>query len=186
MLGLVMLVAAGCSRDRQSAERALAEIDTVVAQASLHKYVPEQAAVVQSEIAALKSSFDRRDYSAVLAASPAVLAEATRLAAAAVARKQQADANLIKEWTALDASMPPLVSTVRVRIDALSKSKHQRKGVDLPTAKQRIAAGIELWDMAEAEFESGQFEQAVALLKDAKPKAESAAAALGIALPAED
>jgi hypothetical protein len=131
----------------------------------------------------LKSSFDRKDYSAVLAGSPAVLAEAKGLVAAVSIKKQEATAGLVREWTTHDASLPPLVAAVRIRIDMLTKTKSSRNGVDCSRARANIAVGNALWDRAEAAFESGQLEDAVTLLKDAKMKAEAAEAALRLTHP---
>jgi anti-sigma factor ChrR (cupin superfamily) len=108
------------------------------------------------------------------------------LVAAVSVKRQEAAAGLLREWTTLDASLPPLVAAVRVRIDMLTKIKLPRKGIDLSRAKASIAVGDALWDKAESAFESGQLEDAVALIKDAKPKAEAAAAALQLTYPGTD
>jgi hypothetical protein len=188
MLGLVGLMTVACAKNQEAARQALAEIDNFVKQVSTDapRYLPEQAAIVQSKVAALKASFDLEDYSAVLAGSPAVLAAAKGLVAAVSAKKREATARLVREWTTLDASLPPLVAAVRVRIDLLTRTNRQRNGIDLSRAKASFADGNALWDEAESAYESGQIEDAVALLKDAKPKAEAAAAALQLTPPGTD
>lgn len=188
ILSLAGLIAVACAKNREPAERALMEIDNIVKQASADatRYLPDREAIVRAEVAELKASFEQADYSAVLARSPAVLAEVKDLATAVSLKKQEVTSELIREWTTLDASLPPLIGAVRVRIDMLTKSKIPRKGVDLTRAKESIAAGDALWDKAESAFESGQLEDAVALLKDAKPEAEAAAAALQLTTPDSD
>jgi hypothetical protein len=188
MLGLVGLMTVACAKNQEAAKQALAEIDHFAKQASTDapKYLPEQAAIVQGKVATLKTSFDLKDYSAVLAGSPAVLADAKSLVAAVSAKKREATARLVREWTTLDASLPPLVAAVRMRIDILTRTKRPRNGVDLSRAKASFADGNALWDKAESAYESGQLENAVALLKDAKPKAEAAAAALQLTHPGTD
>ncbi len=188
MLSFVGLMTVACAKNQEPAKQALAEIDSFVKQASTdaRRYLPEQAAMVHDKVAVLKTSFDQEDYSAVLAGSPAVLADAKGLVAAVSVKRQEAAAGLLREWTTLDASLPPLVAAVRVRIDMLTKIKLPRKGIDLSRAKASIAVGDALWDKAESAFESGQLEDAVALIKDAKPKAEAAAAALQLTYPGTD
>ena len=73
-----------------------------------------------------------------------------------------------------------------VRIDRLTKANRKQRGLDLSGAKASMAAGNERWDEAESTFQSGQLADAVALLKDAKPKAEAAAAALQLNFPDAD
>jgi len=130
----------------------------------------------------LKTSFDQEDYSAVLAGSPAVLADAKGLVAAVSVKRQEAAAGLLREWTTLDASLPPLVARCEC-YRHVDQDQTPGKGIDLSRAKASIAVGDALWDKAESAFESGQLEDAVALIKDAKPKAEAAAAALQLTYP---
>ncbi len=179
-LGILAVTAVACAKDQESAEHALAEIDAIVnsdmPEASI--WLPEQATNVERKLTALKAIFDREEYSAVLAGSPALLAEARAIAAEAGAKRLEAEGGLLREWTALDASMPPLVAAVRIRTQSLRRAGHQHKRVDLSGAEANIAVGEELWDEAESAFESGRLEDALALLRDAKPKAEATAAAL--------
>jgi hypothetical protein len=150
------------------------------------KYLPDQAKFVQKEVARLNTSFEVRDYSTVVADSPAVLLDAKHLVAAATAKKQEAVLHLVNEWTTLDSSLPPSFAAVRSRLDALSNVRHAPKGVDVAAAKVAVAEGNASWDQGHAAFDAGRIEEAVASLKNAKPKVDAAAAALQLQLPGTD
>ena len=185
LLSLVTLMTVACTNGEEPARLALDQIRNVLDRTSVdaRKYLPEKLLFVQDEAATLSVSFDQKNYSAVIAGAPVVLSDANTLVTAVVAKRREAVAELVRQWSILDASLPPLVAAVRVRIDKLNKTQRRRKGVDLSRAQASIAAGDALWDEAECAFDSGRIEDAIALLKDAKPKAEEAAAALQLTFP---
>jgi hypothetical protein len=178
-VGIAWLTA-GCAGQEGPAKLALDQINTEMEMASPDalKYLPDQTIFVRKELARLNASFEAQDYPTVLADSPAALVDAKHLVAAATAKRHTVVMQLVHEWTTLDASLPPLFSAVRTRLDALSKVRHGPKGVDVTTVKTDFAEGSALWDKGEVLFDAGRIEDAVASLKDAKPKVEAAAAAL--------
>ncbi|MGB6306893.1 MAG: hypothetical protein WBF89_03785 [Steroidobacteraceae bacterium] len=169
----------------EPAKNALDNINNTLAAASTdaQKYIPDQLASAQSKVAALSASFDKKDYAAVVAGAPAVLAEVNGLAGAAAAKKDEILKALGNEWRSLDASIPQSVTAVQTRIDELSKSKHVPKGIDLAAAKSGLADATSAWEQAQTAFKSGNAADAVPLAKDAKSKVESAATALKLNLP---
>jgi hypothetical protein len=142
------------------------------------KYVPDQLAGVQSKVAALSASLDKKDYDAVMAGAPAVLADVNGLSSAVAAKKDELLKALGDEWRGLAASIPQSVTAVQTRIDALSKTKHVPKDVDLTAAKSGLADATSEWENAQTAFKSGKASEAVPMAKDAKAKLDSAAAAL--------
>lgn len=114
----------------------------------------------------------------MLAAAPAVLTEAKGLASAAAAKKDEVMKALAAQWTELSASVPQLVTSVKTRVEALSKTRRVPKGVDLAAAKSGLGDATVLWDKAQSAFQSNRVADAVTAAKDAKAKAEAAAAAL--------
>ncbi len=185
---IVAQLTSGCSGQREPAKLALEEIkiEMAIASPEAPKYLPDQATFVQKEVARLTASFEAQDYSTVVADSPTVLLDAKHLVAAAKSRKQEAVLRLVHEWTTLDSSLPHSFAAVRSRIDALSNVRHVPKRVDVAAAKVAIAEGSALWDKGHAAFDAGRFEDAVASLKDAKPKVDAAAAAIQLQLPGAD
>ena len=176
---------AACANQMEPAKNALDNINISLAAASAdaQKYVPDQLSSAQSKVAALTASFDKKDYAAVVAGAPAVLAEVNGLAGAAAAKRDEILKALGNEWRSLAASIPQSVTAVQTRIDELSKAKHVPKGIDLAAAKSGLADATAAWEKAQSAFKSGNAPDAVPLAEDAKSKVESAAAALKLNLP---
>ncbi len=174
-----------CANQMEPAKNALDNINARLAavSADAQKYVPDQLTSAQSKAAALTASFDKKDYAAVVAGAPTVLAEVNGLAGAAAAKKEEILKALGNEWRNLVASIPQSVTAVQTRIEALSKVKHVPKDIDLTAAKSGLADATSTWEKAQSEFKSGNASDAVLLAKDAKSKLESAATALKLNLP---
>jgi hypothetical protein len=179
----ILIVA--CANQMEPAKNALDHINATLgaASADAQKYIPDQLASAQSKVAELTAYFDKKDYAAVVTGAPAVLAEVNGLAGAAAAKKDENLKALGNEWRSLAASIPPSVTAVQTRIDALSKTKHVPKDIDLTAAKSGLADAMSAWEMAQSAFKSGNAPDAVTAAKDAKSKLESAAAALKLNLP---
>lgn len=173
-----------CVNQMEPAKNALDNINATLkaVSADAQTYVPDQYAEAQSKAAALTASYEKKDYAAVIARAPAVLAEARGLADAASAKKDEAEKALGREWRSLAASVPQSISTVQSRIDELTKTKRVPKGVDLNAAKSGLADANTAWGKAEDSFKSGNPADAVTAGKDAQGKVSAAAAALKLNL----
>ena len=185
LLTVAMLLFAACANQMEPARQALQGADSAVsaAAADAGKYMPEHLSTLQRKLSDLKSSFDRKDYAAVLASAPAVVDEAKSLAQAAASKKAEVAEALGTQWTDLNSSMPKLIETVKTRVDALAKKKHVPKGVDLVAASSALADATISWEKAQSAFTAGKVEEAVSNAKDSKAKAEAAAAAVNLKLP---
>ena len=179
------LIVACTNQMGPAAKNAIDHINVTLSAVSTdaQKYVPDQLASVQSKVAALTDSYDKKDYAAVMGSAPAVLTEVNGLASAVAAKKDEILKELGDEWRSLAASIPPSVTAVQTRIDALSKGKHVPKDIDLAAAKSGLADAISAWENAQSAFKSGNAPDAVPMAKDAKSKLGSAAAALKLDLP---
>jgi hypothetical protein len=179
----ILIVA--CANQMEPAKNALDNINATLAAASAdaQTYIPDQLAGAQSKVAALKTSYDNKDYAAVVAGAPAVLAEVSGLAGEAAAKKDESLKALGNAWRSLAATIPPSVAAVQTRVDALSKTKHVPKDIDLTAAKSGLTDATAAWEQAQSEFKSGNVSDAVNVAKDAKSKLDSAASALKINLP---
>lgn len=180
----IAILFVACANQMEPAKNALDNIDTTLnlASADAQKYVPDQLAEAQTHVAALTASFEKKDYAAVVGGAPAVLAEVNGLAGAAAAKKDEMVKALGNEWRSLAASVPQTLSAVQTRIDALSKTKHLPKDVDLGAAKSGVADATSAWDKAQEVFKSGNQADAVTAAKDAQAEIVSAAAALKLDL----
>jgi hypothetical protein len=180
----VAILFVACANQMEPAKNALDNINTTMnaVSADAQKYVPDQFADAQTKVATLTASFEKKDYAAVVAGAPAVLAEVNGLSSAAAAKKDEMAKALGNEWRSLAASVPQSLSAVQTRIDALSKPKHVPKDVDLGAAKSGLADATSAWDKAEEAFKAGNPTDAVTAAKDAQAKLASAAAALKLDL----
>jgi hypothetical protein len=172
------LMLAACASQMEPAKQALDGIESAVnaASADAGKYIPEQLADAQAKLGDLKGAFDKKDYKAVIAGAPAVLAAAQSLVAAAGTKKDEMMKAATAEWTTLSASLPGLV-------DVLSKSRTPPAGVDLAAAKTALEEATEGWTKAQAASTGGDVEAAAGLAKMVQEKATAAAAALKLKLP---
>jgi hypothetical protein len=175
---------AACTNQIEPAKNALENINATLnsVSADAQKFVPDQFAQAQGKVAGLTASFEKKDYTAVVTGAPAVLAEVRGLADAVAAKKDEMVKALGKEWRSLAVSVPKSLSAVQTRIDALSKTKHVPKDIDLGAAKSGIADATSAWDKAQEAFKSGNPADAVTAAKDAQVKLSSAAAALKLNL----
>jgi hypothetical protein len=180
----VAILLAACANQMQPAKNALDNINTTLnsVSADAQKYVPDQFTDAQTKAAALGASFEKKDYATVVAGAPAVLAEVNGLSGAAAAKKDEMVKALGNEWRSLDAAVPQALGAVQTRIDALSKTKHIPKDIDLGAAKSGLADATSAWDKAQESFKAGNPADAVTAAKDAQSKVAAAAAALKLNL----
>jgi hypothetical protein len=181
----VALLFAACVNQMEPAKNALDNINSTLnsVSADAQKYIPDQFAQAQTKVAALTASFEKKDYAAVIAGAPAVLVEVKGLSGVVSTKKDEEVKALGNEWRSLVASVPQSLTAVQTRIDALSKTKHVPKDVDLGAAKSELADANSAWGKAQDAFKSGSPADAVTAAKDAQSKVASAAAALKLNLP---
>jgi DNA repair exonuclease SbcCD ATPase subunit len=182
------IILAACAGQKQPAQKLIGDIEATVTAASAEaaKYVPDQLADVQSKLGALKASYDKQDYAAVVTGGPAVLTAAQSLATAAAAKKDEMLKALNDEWTGLSGSVSGAITAIQSRMDLLSKksSKKMAAGIDLAAAKSGLSDATSLWSKAQAAFASGNLDEAVSTAKDVKAKIEALAASLKLDLSA--
>jgi hypothetical protein len=188
LISMAAIILAACAGQKEPAQKLINDIESTVTAASAEaaKYVPDQLADVQSKLGALKASFDKQDYAAVVMAAPAVLSAAQGLATAAAAKKDEVLKALNDQWTSLSGSLPGAVTAIQSRIDLLGKksSKKMAAGIDLAAAKSGLSDATSLWSKAQAAFASGNMDEAVNTAKDVKAKIDALAASLKLDLPA--
>jgi len=177
------LLMTACAGQLEPASQAIAGIEKAIAAApDAGKYVPDQLAAVQAQLAELKTAFDGKDYQAVLNRAPGVLKAAQDLLGDAMLKRDAVVKQMSTEWPALAASLPGLVAKVPERAAAIAK--HPPAGVDLAAAQGAAAGAAELWSKAQAAFKSSDVESAVTSAREARAKVEAAAAAMKMKLPA--
>jgi hypothetical protein len=188
MLSLMAVMLAACAGQKEPAEKLIGDIQMTVTAASAEaaKYIPDQLTTVQTQLSALKASFDKQDYAAVVSGAPAVLAAAQSLATAAAEKKDEALKVLNDKWMALAGSVPGYLTAIQNRIDFLAKKTNKKAaaGIDLDGAKSALSDAMSLWSKAQAAFATGNLDEAVKTAQDVKSKVEPLASGLKFDLSA--
>jgi hypothetical protein len=187
LISAAAIILAACAGQKEPAQKLIGEIESTVTAASTEaaKYVPDQLAEVQSKLDALKASFAKQDFAAVVTQAPAVLSAAQGLATAAAAKKDEILKALNDEWTVLAGSLPGDVTAIQSRIDLLGKKsgKKPAAGIDLDAAKAGLSDATSLWSKAQAAFAAGTLEEAVNTAKAVKTRIDALATTLKVSLP---
>jgi hypothetical protein len=187
-VSLVAIILAACAGQKEPAEKLIGEIQATVTSASTEaaKYIPDQLAAVQTQLSALKASFDKQDYAAVVSGAPAVLGAAQSLATDAAAKKDEVLKALNDQWTALAGSVPGYLTAIQNRIEFLGKKANKKAatGIDLDGAKSALSEAMATWSKAQAAFATGNMEEAVNTAQGVKSKVEALASNLKLDLSA--
>ena len=188
LISAAAIILAACAGQKEPARKLIGDVEATITAASAEavKYVPDQLADVQRKLGALKASFDKQDYAAVVTAGPTVLGEAKGLATAAASKKDEILKALNDEWTALAGTLPGEITAIQNRVDLLSKKSNKKMaaGIDLAAAKTGLGDAGSLWSKAQAAFAAGNMEEAVNTAKEVRAKVQALAASLKLDLPA--
>ncbi|MGO9991732.1 MAG: hypothetical protein ACLPTF_04350 [Steroidobacteraceae bacterium] len=185
---LAVIVLAGCASQMEPAQRSISDIEAIVSSASSEaaKYVPDQLTDVQRKLGELKTTFDNKDYAAVVAGAPAVMSAAQSLAGAAAAKKDELRKALNEQWSDLAAVLPGSMTAIQSRIDLLGKksSMNLTAGIDLDAARASLSSAASLWSKAQAAFATGNLTEAVSTAKRVSSNLEGLASTLKMNLAA--
>lgn len=188
VLSLLAIILAACAGQKEPAEKLIGEIHATVTAASTEagKFIPEQLMSVQTQFDALKASFDKQDYAAVVSGGPAVLAAAQSLATAAAEKKDDALKALNDQWTTLAGRVPAELTAIQNRVEYLAKKANKKAaaGIDLEAAKSALSDAMSLWSKAQAAFATGNLDEAVKTAQDVQSKVEPLASNLKLDLAA--
>ena len=181
----VMAVAlAACASQKEPAQQSLTELEgamTKVAEMG-QKYMPEEFADVESQIAGLKASFDKGDYDAVVAGAPKTAAAIRKLQADSIIAKANYAKEMNAEWADFTRTMPDTIVAVDKQISRASRSLP--KGMDRDTFKQTVATFDEAkktWETAAELGNAGKYEEAVMESRKVKEVVDATMQALGMA-----
>ena len=183
VLGLV-----ACANQMEPAQQALSRAEAAVNAATpdAEKYQPQELASMQSRLADLKTSFDKKDYQTVLTNAPTVEKDASELAQSAATKKTETVKALESRWSDLAGSVAKEMDAVKARVDELGKLKAKRvpKGIDLASAKTNLADADTSWQQAQASHTAGDLGKALDSARDAKGKLDAASGAVKLDVPA--
>ena len=185
--GLATMLMAACSSQKAPAEQTLTKIDNTMS--AIHdaaqKYSPDQLQAVEGQVAALRQTFAKGDYAAVLAAAPGVTTAVANLRDEARTKEAAADAEAAKvkqQWRQLTYDVPKMVAGLHTQIDTLSNGRLP-KGVtkaSFASAKDGVASLDTLWTDANNTVSTGDYAGAVTKGQAVKDKAAELMRTLGM------
>ena len=186
-LAATTLIATGCAQQKAPATKALASIEASLAEVKddAAKYAPEGLKGVESQVARLKESLDKKEYDNVLAGTPALDKAVGSLKDAVASGKKHAAAALAAaktEWSTLNTEVPKMVEDIQTRVDELSKKKIRFKvsKEELESAKTGLEWMKSEWAEATAASNSGRITAAAEKAKAVKEKGHEVEKTLGM------
>jgi hypothetical protein len=186
-LAATTLIATGCAQQKAPATKALAAIESSLAEVrdDAAKYAPEGLKGVESQVARLKESLDKKEYDNVLAGTPALDKAVASLRDAVASGKKHAAAALAAaktEWANLNTEVPQMVENIQTRVDELSKKKVRFRvsKEELESAKSGLEWMKSEWAEATAASTSGKQIVAAEKARAVKAKGEEVQKTLGM------
>ena len=186
-LAATTLIATGCAQQKAPATKALAAIESSLAEVrdDAAKYAPDGLKGVESQIARLKESLDKKEYDNVLAGTPQLDKAVASLKDAVAAGKKHAAAALAAaktEWASLNTEVPKMVENIQTRVDDLSKKKIRFRvsKEELESAKSGLEWMKSEWAEATAASSSGKQIVAAEKARAVKAKGEEVQKTLGM------
>lgn len=181
----MLLFMAACAGQREPAQAAIQNIRMTLnaAKADGDRYASTELAAVEAKVAELQTSFDKKDYDAVVSTAPVVLKQAQDLHGVIFSKKNEAKAAMLAEWPLLAATVTQWLPAVQDQLEKLQKRKKTPEGVDVAAA-QAALNGLDMqWGKVQQDLNAGRVESALASGKEVKAKIETAAAAMKFTLP---
>ncbi|MEO8017460.1 MAG: hypothetical protein ABI769_06580 [Pseudomonadota bacterium] len=182
-----LLVMGGCAQQRGPANKALESIEASLKDVKddAAKYAPDGLKGVESQLARLKESYDKKEYADVLAGTPQLDKAVASLKDAVASGKEHARAAYAvakSEWEDLNVEVPKMVQSIEARVDELSKKKiHIKVSKDeLASAKSGLDWMKSEWAEATAASSDGKTTLAAEKAKAVKAKGEEVQKTLGM------
>jgi hypothetical protein len=181
------LIATGCAQQKAPATKALDAVEASLAEVrdDAAKYAPEGLKGVESQVARLKESLDKKEYDNVLAGTPELSKAVDSLKDAVSSGKKHAAAALAaakSEWATLNDEVPKMIENIQTNVDAQSKKKIRFKVSkdELESAKSGLEWMKSEWAEATAALSSGKQITAAEKARAVKAKGEEVQKTLGM------
>lgn len=172
-LAALCLGLAACASQKEPAEQAYAALEAKFKEsaAEIQKNLPERYTELETTVAGLKDSLDKKSYGDVVEGAAAAQASLKKAIADARVAHAQNMAKLDTEWNELVTTMPGMIAAMDKKITA--QRGKAPKGMTGDEWKQTIAdydAARDSWSKASADMTRATFEASVTAARDAKAK----------------
>jgi hypothetical protein len=171
-------IVAGCS-SRGPAETALNSAEQALegAKADLEAYVPDQYAALRAELNDARAKFDQGDYKSAMTAAQGLMPKIQEATTAAGQMKEE----MGRMWSDLTTSVPPMIESLKARVEELSKMRKLPAGLTgeiVEQAKSDLMGVEQQWSQAMAAHQSGRVSEAVQMASAVKAGVDSLTARL--------
>ncbi|MEO7773352.1 MAG: hypothetical protein ABIT36_09240 [Steroidobacteraceae bacterium] len=177
-----LVVVAGCAGQKEPAEKALASVESSLAEVKddAVKFAKDQYDAVEAKIVDLRAKIEKKEYKEVVVAAPEVSRDVGSLKETVAAKKvewETAAAAATEKWNAMGAEFPKLVAALQAKVDANAKRSRDKS----PSGDSLMLDTVKnLWADATNLFTSGDASAAVAKADEARMKAEELATKLKV------
>lgn len=183
---VLSLVLAACASQKEPAQQAVADLEAALAKVAelSEKYMPEEYAEVQAQIAGLKTSFDGGKFDEVVAGAPKAAAAIRKLQADAIIAKAAFAKQMNEEWAETAKTMPETIVSVDRQISRISSSGRMPKGMDRDAFRAVVSTFDEAkktWTTAAEAGNAGKYEEAVMQSRQVREVVDATMQALGMA-----
>lgn len=182
---VLSLVLAACASQKEPAQQAVADLEAALAKVAelSEKYMPEEYAEVQAQIAGLKTSFDGGKFDEVVAGAPKAAAAIRKLQADAIIAKAAFAKQMNEEWAETAKTMPETIVSVDRQISRISSSGRMPKGMDRDAFRAVVSTFDEAkktWTTAAEAGNAGKYEEAVMQSRQVREVVDATMQALGM------
>lgn len=183
-LCLAIALLSACAPAKDKAGQLVSQIDAALATVGpdAQKYVPDEFSAVLKQVQQLKGQMTGEDYSAVVKAAPAILAELQALEPKAAARKAEVMKQMEAEWARLEVSVPAdidAVDSLAKQVMASGKPPAGMSADAVAVAKSGMGAFRDFWKQAIDAKAAGNLEKAVEIGNAIKRRLEVLSVELG-------
>lgn len=182
---LLAIAVVACANYQDPAIEAVANIeeklDGISTQAG--KYVPEELATVQEQVAELKTGIEQKQFKEVVATAPGVLKAVNSLIVSSAIAKDAFTQKMQSDWAAYATGMPGIIAAVDTQIVRYTSRGGLPKGVSRDAFKETVAsfdAAKSAWAEAAAAGNEGRFEEAVTRTNEVKQVVDTVMQTLGM------
>jgi hypothetical protein len=177
-----------CGGQKEPAQKAVVDADRAISalRNDAPNLAPDDLTALDESLAVLKADLDRRDYKAVIAASPVLMTRVGALQETISTMKAEQAARaaqLTDTWTALSTEVPEMVEAVNARVKSLVRTKKYPAGMNTSSFETTRAAANEMtqtWQKALGAFANENLEEAVGSAQAAKQKGAEVMNTLGM------
>lgn len=182
---LATIAVVACANYKDPATEAVANIEEKLTGigTQAEKYVPEELAKVQEQVAELKAGIEQKQYKAVVATAPTVLKAVNNLIVSSAIAKDAFTRQVQNDWTTYANEMPGVIASVDQQILRYTSRGNLPKGVSRDAFKETVAtfdAAKAAWAEAATAGNEGRFEEAVTKTHEVKQVVDTVTQTLGM------